>query len=157
MNLLRLVASVLLVLLIGVAGSYFTSQSVKTWYPQLQKPSFTPPDWLFAPAWTVLYLLVGLTLYVCWQNNFWNDSKLKFLFFLQLTLNFIWSPLFFGLQSLLLGSIDILLLDIAVIATLILISKHSRLATLLMIPYLFWILFATILNFAIFILNLKIE
>lgn len=157
MNLLRLVASVIFVLLFGLAGSYFTSQSVKTWYPQLQKPFFTPPDWLFAPAWAAIYFLIGLALYVCWQNNFWNNSKLRFFFFLQLTLNFLWSPLFFSLQSPLLGFIDILLLDIAVVITLVLILKHSRVATFLMIPYLFWILFATILNFAILILNLKIE
>ncbi|MFN3383867.1 MAG: TspO/MBR family protein [Archaeoglobaceae archaeon] len=153
MNPYRLVLSIAIVLAIGIAGSYFTSQSVKTWYPELQKPFFTPPDWLFAPAWTMLYILIGLVLYICWQNSFWKDSKLKLFFFLQLALNFLWSPLFFALQSPLLGFIDVLALDIAVIATIALMLKHSKIVTVLMIPYLCWILFASALNFAVLILN----
>ncbi|MEM2271566.1 MAG: TspO/MBR family protein, partial [Archaeoglobaceae archaeon] len=82
MNAVRLILSLAIVLIIGIAGSYFTSQSVKTWYPTLQKPFFTPPDWLFAPAWTTLYILIGLALYVCWQNGFWKNSRLRFFFFL---------------------------------------------------------------------------
>uniref|UniRef100_A0A7C3RD74 Tryptophan-rich sensory protein n=2 Tax=Archaeoglobus fulgidus TaxID=2234 RepID=A0A7C3RD74_ARCFL len=116
-------------------------------------PFFTPPNWLFAPAWTVLYLLIGLVLYICWINGFWNNQKLKFAFFLQLALNFLWSPLFFGLQNPLLGLFDIITLDLAVIATVILLHRHSKLAFLLMLPYLAWILFATLLNFFIIILN----
>lgn len=153
MNLLRLILSIALVLLIGLAGSYFTAQSVKTWYPELKKPFFTPPDWLFAPAWTTLYILIGLALYVCWQNSFWNDSKLKIFFFLQLALNFLWSPLFFALKSPLFGFIDVLALDFAVIATVALMLKHSKVATILMLPYLCWILFATVLNFAVLLMN----
>ncbi|MEM2031133.1 MAG: TspO/MBR family protein [Archaeoglobaceae archaeon] len=153
MNAVRLILSLAIVLIIGIAGSYFTSQSVKTWYPTLQKPFFTPPDWLFAPAWTTLYILIGLALYVCWQNSFWKNSRLRFYFFSQLALNFLWSPLFFGLQNPLLGLIDILALDIAVIATISLMLRHSKLATALMLPYLCWILFATALNLAVVILN----
>lgn len=153
MNFLRLLTSIAVLMVLGIAGSFFTAQSLESWYVKLNKPFFTPPNWLFAPAWTTLYLLIGLTLYLCWENRFWDDKKLKFAFFLQLILNFLWSPLFFGLRSPILGLFDILALDIAVIATIFLLSKHSKTTTLLMLPYLAWILFASVLNLFVFLLN----
>jgi len=153
MNLARLIVSVVLVMSLGIAGSVFTAPAIESWYAKLEKPFFTPPNWLFAPAWTLLYLLIGITLYICWINGFWKDRKLKFAFFLQLGLNFLWSPLFFGLQNPLLGLADIIALDLAVISTVILLYRHSKIAFLLMLPYLAWILFATLLNFFVVILN----
>lgn len=153
MNLFRLLVSVVAVMLLGVSGSLFTAPAIESWYAALNKPSFTPPNWLFASAWTLLYFLIGLTLYLCWNSKFWNDQMLKFAFFLQLFLNLLWSPLFFGLQSPIFGLIDIVALDLAVMATIILLFKHSKIASLLMLPYLAWILFASALNFFIYILN----
>lgn len=153
MNFFRLLVSIVVVMLLGIAGSLFTAPAIETWYATLNKPSFTPPNWLFAPAWTLLYFLIGLTLYLCWNNKFWSDQKLKFAFFLQLALNFLWSPLFFGLRSPILGLIDIIALDLAVIATITLLLKHSKIAFLLMFPYLVWILFASVLNYFVYILN----
>ncbi len=106
-KLTKLTLSILIVLLIGTAGSFFTSQPIANWYPTLEKPFFTPPNWLFGPAWTLLYTLIGITLFVCWENGFWGDSKLRNIFFLQLGLNFLWSPAFFGLQNPLAGLVDI--------------------------------------------------
>ncbi|AAB89774.1 MULTISPECIES: TspO/MBR family protein [Archaeoglobus] len=152
MNILKLVASILAVLAIGFAGSFFTAQSVQTWYAGVEKPFFTPPNWLFGPAWTLLYFLIGIVLYIAWENGFWNDSRVKATFFTQLGLNFLWSILFFGLQNPLAGLVDIIALDIAVILTIVYIYHHSK-ASLLLLPYLGWILFASALNFAIYLLN----
>ncbi len=152
MNVLKLVVSILVVLAIGFAGSFFTAQSVQTWYAGVEKPFFTPPNWLFGPAWTLLYFLIGVVLYVAWENGFWNDSRVKVTFFTQLGLNFLWSPLFFGPQNPLLGLVDILALDFVVILTIVYIYRHSK-AALLLLPYLGWILFASALNFAIYLLN----
>ncbi len=153
MDLIRLVLSIVFVMFLGIAGSIFTAPAIENWYYTLEKPFFTPPNWLFAPAWTVLYFLIGLTLYICWKNAFWNDKKLKIVFFLQLALNFLWSLLFFGLKSPLLGLIDVIALDLAVIATVILLFKYSRTASLLLIPYMAWIIFASLLNLFVYLLN----
>jgi benzodiazapine receptor len=153
MKLVRLLISIVLVMSLGIAGSLFTAPAIGGWYETLKKPLFTPPNWLFAPAWTLLYVLIGITLYICWINGFWRDQKLKFAFFLQLGLNFLWSPLFFGLQNPLLGLVDIIALDLAVIATVGLLFRYSKAASLLMFPYLAWIMFATLLNFFVAILN----
>lgn len=152
MNIIKLAISLLTVVGIGFLGSLVTAQSVMTWYVEIEKPFFTPPNWLFGPAWSLLYVLIAVTLYIAWENDFWRDGSLRTVFFGQLILNFLWTPMFFGLRSPLLGLIDILLLDIAVIFTIILLHRHSK-VYLLLIPYLAWILFATALNLAILLLN----
>jgi benzodiazapine receptor len=142
--------------LVGVAGSLFTtSDSLNNWYANLNKPAFTPPGWLFGPVWTTLYILMGISAFLVWRKGLENKAVRTALiwFIIQLVLNAVWSPLFFGLQSPLLGLIDIFLLLFAIIATLICFGKISTPATLLLVPYLGWVTFATILNLAIYFLN----
>ena len=144
-------------LLAGVIGSYFTTPAIATWYDTLQKPFFTPPPWVFAPVWTILYILMGISLWLVWRE--WSatetrDARLAFkLFFLQLGLNVLWSILFFGLRSPLAGMIGIIVLWIAILATIVVFFRISRTAGLLLIPYIAWVTVASALNYGVLVLN----
>jgi benzodiazapine receptor len=137
----------------GIIGSIFTASTVSSWYPTLIKPNFSPPAWLFGPVWVLLYFLMGISLYLIWQNKAKDDKKSLIIFGIQLTLNVFWSFLFFGLKSPLYGLIDILLLLAAIILTIAFSFKISSYAAILLIPYLAWVFFATILNYSIMSLN----
>ncbi len=141
---------------IGAAlGGAATSTSVSTWYAELDKPGFTPPAWVFGPAWTLLYVLLGISAWLIWRQRLQNtDVKMALLaYFVQLGLNFPWSPFFFGLRNPVLALIDILLLLIAILWMLSRFSRISLTATMLAVPYFLWVAFATALNFAIVRLN----
>ena len=147
----KLVISVVLCLAVGLIAGFFTASSVQDWYSTLNKPSFSPPNWLFGPVWTLLYILMGVSLYLVWSNN---GSKLAITFFaIQLALNFLWSFLFFQLKNPLLAFIDIVLLLIMIVVTMVSFYPVSAAAAYLMIPYILWVSFASILNFAIYWLN----
>lgn len=152
---LKLIVSILIPQLAGLIGSVFTISSVRNWYPTLNKPGFTPPNWLFGPAWTLLFLLMGISLYLVWQKELETPGvkKALIIFGAQLVLNILWSVLFFGLQSPLLGLIDILPLIVLIILNIIQFKKINPTAGYLLIPYLAWTSFAAILNFSILILN----
>jgi len=139
----------------GIIGSIFTAQSVNSWYQQLNKPGFTPPNWLFGPVWTTLYLLMGISVYLVWEKRKFAKSTrtAMVLFFIQLMLNSLWSFTFFGMQAPLIGLINILLLLIFIALTMTWFYRISKPAFLLLIPYLLWVLYATALNYAIFQLN----
>ena len=137
----------------GTIGSIFTASTVSSWYPTLIKPNFSPPSWLFAPVWVLLYFLMGISLYLIWQNRARDNQKSLIIFGIQLILNVFWSFLFFGLRSPLYGLIDILFLLAAIILTIALSFKISSYAAILLIPYLAWVCFATILNYSIITLN----
>ncbi len=151
----KLVASIIIPQLAGLIGSVFTISSVKNWYPTINKPSFTPPSWLFAPAWTLLFLLMGISLYLVWQKGLETPGvkKALIIFGVQLILNILWSVLFFGLRSPLLGLIDIIPLIVLIILNIIQFKKINLTAGYLLVPYLLWTSFAAILNFSILILN----
>ncbi len=148
----KLVFSILLCLLAGWIGSIFTTPSIQSWYITLQKPFFTPPSWLFAPVWTALYILMGTALYLVWNAKKKKSDAMK-LFGLQLLLNICWSVIFFGLKSPLFAVIEIVMLWIILLATIMKFSKISRNAALLLVPYIAWVSFAAVLNFAIFVMN----
>lgn len=137
----------------GIIGSIFTASTVSSWYPTLIKPNFSPPAWLFGPVWVLLYFLMGISLYLIWQNKAKDNKKSLIIFGIQLILNVFWSFLFFGLKSPLYGLIDILLLLAAIILTIAFSFKISSYAAILLIPYLAWVFFATILNYSIMSLN----
>jgi tryptophan-rich sensory protein len=122
---------------------------------KLDKPGFTPPAWVFGPAWTLLYVLLGISAWLVWRQRLQNsDVKMALLaYFVQLGLNFLWSPFFFGLRSPVLALIDILLLLIAILWMLSRFSRISLTATALTVPYFLWVAFAAALNFAIVRLN----
>jgi translocator protein len=154
---LKLAASLIICLSAGAIGSVFTSSSVDSWYRMLNKPPFNPPSWLFAPVWTALYIMMGISLFLVWSRKSTKAGKkniaLSF-FAVQLFLNMLWSALFFGLQNPLLAFVEIILLWIAIIITIALFRKISATAAYLLVPYLLWVTFASILNYSIFLLNL---
>lgn len=138
----------------GVLGAVITADSVRNWYPTLDKPSWTPPSWLFGPAWTVLYGMMAVAAWLVWRDAGWPAARGALaLFGVQLALNFAWSPLFFGLRNPGLAFAEILVLWVAIAATLIGFWRHSSVAALLMAPYLAWTTFAALLNFAIWRMN----
>jgi tryptophan-rich sensory protein len=135
----------------AIFGSLFTAQSVREWYPGLQKPAGTPPPWVFGPVWTVLYLLMAIAGWQVWERaRGWSGARLALgLFFLQLALNALWSVLFFGLRNPAAGLAEITILWLAILATVIAFFPISRLAGWLMLPYLLWVSYASYLNFGI--------
>jgi len=154
-NLSALVAFVVLCELAGVIGSIFTISSIPTWYAVLRKPWFTPPNWLFGPIWLTLYFLMGISLYLVFENKR-NKAKEKpalWAFGIQLFLNVLWSVLFFGMHYLFYGFIEIVLLWISIAVTIILFFKISKAAAYLLLPYILWVTIAASLNYYVFILN----
>jgi benzodiazapine receptor len=152
---LKLVTSLTICLFAGFIGSIFTGPSIPTWYATLIKPSFNPPDWIFAPVWTTLFFLMGISLYLVWNKGL-QDKKVKtslFTFGVQLVLNVLWSFLFFGLHSPFYAFLEITILWAAIMLTIVNFFKVSRTAGLLLLPYIFWVSFAAILNFSIWRLN----
>ena len=154
-NSAKLLVAVIGCELVGILGTPFTTAAIPTWYAALNKPFFAPPNWLFGPAWTLLYFLMGISFYLIWKQN--SKSKqvqvAKKFFFAQLFLNFIWSPIFFGLRSPMLGLITIIILWTLIVATIYKFHSLSKWAAYLLIPYLLWVTFATVLNGAILFLN----
>lgn len=152
---LKFIISIIICQSAGIFGSLFTIEAVPDWYATLTKPAFTPPSWVFGPVWISLYFLMGISLYIVWTSE--SKTKTRKVFFIvfgiQLILNALWSLLFFGLKSPSLGLVDIILLDIMVIITIIYAKSISKFAAILLIPYLVWIIIASILNFAILLLN----
>lgn len=154
-DLWKLLASIIGCELVGIFGAIFTFSAIPNWYVTLNKPFFAPPNWVFGPTWTLLYCLMGISFFLIWRQG-WKKKKIKIagIFFLaQLGVNFLWAPVFFGLRSPILG-----LINIVVMWTLIFISMRkfyslSKLAFYLLIPYLLWVSFATLLNAAIILLN----
>lgn len=155
MNLLRLVASIALCEAAGVIGGIFTARSVKTWYRELEKPWFSPPSWIFGPVWITLYAMMGVALYLIWQKRTevpGADLAIG-VFMIQLLLNVAWSFFFFGLRSPLFGFIEIVFLWISIAATVVLFWKISTAPGALLVPYLIWVTFASVLTYSIWQLN----
>jgi len=144
---------VLVCLMAGAIGSVFTFQSIPTWYATLNKPSFSPPNWVFGPVWTALYIMMGVAAYLVYREKN-KGAKTALVFFgVQLALNVLWSFLFFGLQSPLYGVVCIILLWLAIAATIAKFYKISKTAGLILVPYLLWVSFASVLNFYVWMLN----
>jgi benzodiazapine receptor len=153
---LRLAACILICQAAGALGSVFTVKSLDVWYASLVKPSFNPPGWVFGPVWTALYILMGIAAWLVWRSGSLAEPPVRnalLLFLVQLSLNALWSFLFFGLRSPLLALADILALLAAILATIAAFRPISPMAARLMVPYLAWVSFATVLNAAIWKLN----
>ncbi len=151
----KLVIAVGICELVGILSTPFTVAAIPTWYASLTKPFFSPPNYVFGPVWAMLYALMGVSAYLIWKKGLKKKvvRHAMLYFVIQLVFNFIWSILFFGLHSPLLGLIDILALWISLSITMMTFYKISKAASYLLIPYLLWVSFATILNAAIAILN----
>ncbi len=152
---LKLFLSIIFSLSAGAIGSFFTIDGVQNWYPALNKPWFTPPDWVFSPIWITLYVLMGVSLFLVWREGFDKKQVKKgvSVFAVQLVLNALWSILFFGLRSPLLGLIGIMFLWVAIAANIYFFRKVSKKAAYLLIPYILWVSLALALNLSIYLLN----
>ena len=138
----------------AAVGSWFTSKSVRTWYLQLRKPRFSPPNWIFAPVWSALYALMAVSAWFVWRNVGWSQGTTALsLFYIQLFLNMLWSVVFFGWRRPGIAVIEIACLLAAIAATMAAFAPISTLAFWLMVPYLAWVSFATLLNYRIWQLN----
>ena len=149
-----LVVSLMICFAAGGIGGLATTQGLDSWYETLNKPTWNPPNWVFAPVWTTLYGLMGTAVWLVWRGGVWNEVKSAVvLFTVQLVLNGLWSILFFGLQNPGGALIEIVALWLAIVATTILFFRRSMIAGGLMMPYLLWVSFASFLNFTIWNLN----
>ncbi|MEK7585164.1 MAG: TspO/MBR family protein [Patescibacteria group bacterium] len=155
-NAFKLVTSLVVCQLAGALGSIFTTNAINGWYAELAKPNLVPPNWIFAPVWITLYVLMGLALYLVWKNQVISKEERCLsicLFGAQLLLNLLWSIIFFGLYQLGAALIEIIVLILTVLWTMLAFYKISRPATWLLLPYLLWLSFAAYLNYAIWMLN----
>lgn len=149
----KFIISLIIPQIVGGIGALFTLSSVESWYGELTKPSFTPPSWIFGPAWTILYILMGISLFLIWKSAHPLKDKAIWLFAIQLFLNGIWSPAFFGLQSPILGLLIIIPLWIMIWVCIGTFYNINRTASYLFVPYLIWVSFAMALNASIWYLN----
>ena len=140
---------------VGYLSSLATRSSVNTWYKYLNKPVFNPPDWIFMPVWIILYFLMGIAFGIFFYYNFEKNSQKGgvIAFFLQLLFNGMWSLVFFGLKNIFLGLVTILILLVCIIFCITEFRKVNKFSSYLMLPYLFWVCFASILNTLILIMN----
>lgn len=153
-NTLPLLLSIGATLLIGMIGGLFTASSVDTWFTEINKPAWNPPNWVFGPVWTVLYIMMGIAIFLVWLKRKQHSIKLVLgLYVIQLLLNMLWSILFFGLQNPQLAFFEVIVLLMAIILSSFYFWKISKAAAILMIPYILWVSFASILNFSIWQLN----
>jgi translocator protein len=178
-NFLKLFLAVVLSLSAGAIGSLFTAPAIQSgWYEMLTKPMLNPPSWVFGPVWTLLYVLMGVSFFIVWKNNFevrnniwqkyekaWNKwserlwrgdlqkANVILIFFFQLALNALWSLLFFGLRSPGIAFFGILALWAAIFYTIVNFYRTSKPAAYLLFPYILWVSFAAYLNVSIWVLN----
>ena len=154
-NFFKLVIAIAVSELAGIIGSFFTISAIPNWYAGLAKPALNPPAWVFGPAWTTLYALMGIAAFLIWRMG-WERKEVKMalgVFGIQLFLNAIWSIIFFSLHSPGWALVDIVLLWLAIVWTIAVFYKISKPAAYLLLPYILWVSFASYLNYAIWVLN----
>lgn len=155
--LISLGVAIVLCELVGASGAVFTARGLESWYPTLIRPALAPPDWVFAPVWTTLFAFMGAAAWLGWRNltgpNAGKARRALGFFAVQFVLNLAWSAAFFGAQSIAAGLAVIVLLWLAIVATIAAFDRVDRRAAVLLIPYLVWVSFAAYLNFAFWTLN----
>jgi benzodiazapine receptor len=151
----KLIISIIACQCAGIIGSVFTIGAIPTWYATLHKPPFTPPNWLFGPAWFTLYLLMGIAAFLVWRKGTAGTQiRVSLVIFLaQLIVNALWSIVFFGLKSPLGGVIVIVILWALILLTILRFFKISSAAGILLLPYILWVSFAAALNASVWLLN----
>lgn len=154
-NIEKLAISIAIPVAIGATAGFFTVTGVESWYQTIQKPSWNPPSWVFGPVWTTLYIMLGIALFLVWKSGA-NDSLKRTairLFAVQLVLNFFWSFIFFDQQQPGWALAEIIVMWFAILFTIFAFAKVSKTAAWLLVPYISWVSFATILNYTIWKLN----
>jgi translocator protein len=154
-SIIKLIVSILASFAAGGIGSLFTFKAIPTWYAELKKPRYTPPNWVFGPVWTTLYILMAISIFLIWQKGLAiNGALLAFLlFWIQLAINALWSIVFFGMRSKGGGVATIVLLWLLILATIVTSFRVSIWAGILLIPYIMWVTIASYLNIGVWILN----
>lgn len=154
-NTAKLILAIAIPLAVGFTSGFFTITGVGSWYQTIQRPSWNPPNWIFGPVWTTLYVMMGIALYLIWKAD--TSSNLKnyaiLLFALQLILNFFWSFIFFNQQQPGWAFAEILVLWVLILLTIFAFAKVNKSAAWLLVPYISWVSFASILNYAIWRMN----
>ena len=154
-NFFKLAIAIVVAGLAGAIGSVFTVSAIPNWYAGLVKPALNPPSWVFGPAWTTLYALMGIAAFLIWKSG-WDKKEVKKalgVFGIQLVLNALWSIIFFGLHSPGWALVDIIALWFAVVWTMVVFYIISKPAAYLLVPYILWVSFASYLNYSIWMLN----
>ncbi len=152
MDIIKLILSIVICQFAGILGSLFNIKSIPKWYSKIKKPRFNPPNKIFGPVWTLLYLLMGISLYLILTSG--KDITLPIIIFsIQLVLNIVWSFLFFGLRKPFFAFLEIIILWLSILATIIIFYAISKPAAYLLIPYLLWVSFASLLNYSLWKLN----
>ena len=159
-NFIKLVGAIALCQTACIIGLFFTVSAIPTWYAQLEKPVFTPPNWIFGPVWIVLYTLMGISLFLIWKKRQYmqktEDATIVtslFLFYVHLVINAYWSIVFFGMKDIVSALLIIVILAEMILLLIVKFFRIDRIAGLLLIPYYFWALYASFLNFSIWQLN----
>lgn len=154
-NIITFLICLAIPLLIGFIGSQFTMESVKTWYLTINRPSFNPPNWVFAPVWTTLYVLIGIASFRVWQRRKTAEwfHWAVIIYFVQLIFNLMWSFIFFELHQIGFALVEIILLLLLIVINAFIFYRFDKLAAWLFLPYFLWVSFATYLTYSIFILN----
>ena len=154
-NFVAFIINLAIPLSIGAIGAYFTASSVDTWYRTISKPSFNPPNGIFGPVWTSLYIMIGISAYLVWQKRARIEQfpRTVAIYLIQLVLNLMWSFIFFYAHELGMALIEIIILLIVIIINARVFYKIDKTAGLLFIPYILWVSFATVLTYSIFSLN----
>jgi len=152
---MKLFIAILIPVLVGAISGLFTTSGIDGWYALANKPGFNPPNWIFGPVWTTLYVLMGIALFLVWRTD--ADKAIKqtaiALFAFQLTLNFFWSIIFFKLQQPGWAFVEIVVMWVAILLTILWFGKINSVAAWLLVPYISWVSFASILNYSIWKLN----
>jgi tryptophan-rich sensory protein len=155
-KIVRIASAVSTCVIVGYLSGMVTRDSITTWYPTLVKPIFNPPNWIFAPVWSLLYIMMGIAAGMIWNRLELDESNVKKamkFFVIQLGLNALWSYLFFGLHNPLLALVEIIILWLMIFETYNQFKFIDKAAARLLLPYLAWVSFATILNGSIWWLN----
>ncbi len=152
---MKLVISILIPILVGAISGYFTTSGVNGWYALANKPWFNPPNWIFAPVWSSLYVLMGIALFLVWKADASKDIKQTaiILFAVQLALNFFWSIIFFKLQQPGWAFVEIIIMWVMILLTILWFGKINTASAWLLVPYISWVSFASVLNYSIWRLN----
>lgn len=154
-NKTKLIVSIVFSIIIGSIGGIFTAPEIQTWYAHLNKPSWNPPNGLFAPVWTSLYLMMGISFYLVWKTKFDSDKKAWaiIIFIVQFALNFLWSFIFFRQHQLGWAFVELVVMWLAIFCSIIAFSRINKTAAWLLVPYISWVSFAGILNYSVWMLN----
>lgn len=149
----KLIVCVFLCLTLGLISGFSTANEISTWYTSIIKPLWNPPNWLFGPVWTILYILMGMAVALIWHSKHPLKKIAIVLFIVQFVLNLLWSYIFFNQHNILLALFEILFMLLSIILTSVLFGKITKTAFYLMVPYILWVSFASYLNYTIYMLN----